>query len=391
RNFPRALIAGLSVTGVVYVLISILAVAVVPIGQLTESTTPLLEVVKVGAPAIPIDTIFAFISIFAVANTVLINMMMASRLLYGMAKQGVLPGFLKGVLRGRRTPWSGIIFSTVLAFLLVLSVRYVLAEQTIAALGGTTALLLLAVFGLVNIAVLVLRSDKVDVRHFRTPTVLPVIGALTSFPLISPIAQPTENYVIGGGLLVDGLALYIITRFYNSAIRARRTRSHHPDDLGRHRHRPAPDPARPASPRPEGVPMNTILLAYVPSATSEAALAYAVDEAKRRDASLLVLASERAPDPRKARGVADRRPLEERLAETGLEFELRTVPKRDDPADDILDAIEHDDVLMVVLGIRRRTPIGKILLGSTSQRVAIESPVPVVLVKPEGFVAPARF
>src|SRR5699024_6951395 len=131
----------------------------------------------------------------------------------GMAKQGVLPGFLKGVLRGRRTPWSGILFSTVLAFLLVLSVRYVLAEQTIAALGGTTALLL-AVFGLVNIAVLVLRSDKVDVRHFRTPTVLPVIGALTSFALISPIAQPTENYVIGGGLLVVGLALYIITWFY---------------------------------------------------------------------------------------------------------------------------------------------------------------------------------
>lgn len=137
--------------------------------------------------------------------------------------------------------------------------------------------------------------------------------------------------------------------------------------------------------------MTTILLAYVPSATSEAALTYAVQEATRRDASLLVLASERAPDPRKARGVTDQRPLEERLAETGLEFELRTVPKRDDPADDILDAIEEDGVILVVLGIRRRTPIGKILLGSTSQRVAIESPVPVVLVKPEGFVAPTRF
>jgi nucleotide-binding universal stress UspA family protein len=127
--------------------------------------------------------------------------------------------------------------------------------------------------------------------------------------------------------------------------------------------------------------MTTILLAYVPSATSEAALTFAVEEANRRDASLLVLASERAPDPRKARGVADKRPLDERLAETGLEFELRTVPKRDDPA----------DVILVVLGIRRRTPIGKILLGSTSQRVAIESPVPVVLVKPEDFVAPTRF
>ena len=121
--------------------------------------------------------------------------------------------------------------------------------------------------------------------------------------------------------------------------------------------------------------MTTILLAYVPSATSEAALTFAVQEATRRDASLLVLASERAPDPRKARGVADQRPLDERLAEMGLEYELRTVPKRDDPADDILDAIEHDDIILVVLWIRRRTPIGKILLGSTSQRVAIESPV----------------
>ena len=137
--------------------------------------------------------------------------------------------------------------------------------------------------------------------------------------------------------------------------------------------------------------MSKILLAYVPSATSEAAFDFAVEEAERRDASLLVLASERAPDPRKARGVTDRRPLQERLEETGLGFELRTVPKRDDPADDILDAVEHDDVDLVILGIRKRTPIGKILLGSTSQRVAIESPVPVVMVKPEGFVAPARF
>lgn len=137
--------------------------------------------------------------------------------------------------------------------------------------------------------------------------------------------------------------------------------------------------------------MSKILLAYVPSATSEAAFAFAVEEAERRDASLLVLASERAPDPRKARGVTDQRPLQERLEETGLGFELRTVPKRDDPADDILDAVEHDDVDLVILGIRKRTPIGKILLGSTSQRVAIESPVPVVMVKPEGFVAPARF
>lgn len=135
--------------------------------------------------------------------------------------------------------------------------------------------------------------------------------------------------------------------------------------------------------------MTTVLLGYVPSSTSEAALDYAVEEARRRDASLLVVASLRTPDPRKARGVSQR-PLEQRLAETGLDVELRTVQHRDDPADDILDAIEEADVDLVVLGIRRRTPIGKMLLGSTSQRVAIESPVPVVLVKPQGFVPPER-
>ncbi|MGO1200736.1 MAG: amino acid permease, partial [Dermabacteraceae bacterium] len=71
------------------------------------------------------------------------------------------------------------------------------------------------------------------VRHFRTPTVLPVIGAITSFALITPIAQPLQNYVIAGGLLGIGLLLFIITWFYNSAVRARRTRFHRPDDLGR--------------------------------------------------------------------------------------------------------------------------------------------------------------
>lgn len=135
----------------------------------------------------------------------------------------------------------------------------------------------------------------------------------------------------------------------------------------------------------------TILVAYVPGATSEAALAFALEEAGRRDARLLVLASEKGPSHRKAHDVQDKRPLTERLEESGIPFELRTVPQRDDPADDILDAVEASGADLVVLGIRRRTPIGKILLGSTSQRVVMESPAPVVLVKPPSFVPPARY
>src|SRR5699024_11431251 len=59
-----------------------------------------------------------------------------------------------------------------------------------------------------------------------------------SFALVSPLAQPTENYAIAGGLLAIGLLLYVVTWIYNRAIRARRTRFRHPKDLGRDRARP---------------------------------------------------------------------------------------------------------------------------------------------------------
>ncbi|RAD04874.1 amino acid permease, partial [Burkholderia multivorans] len=67
--FPKIMLTGLSITGVIYVLVSIVAVAAVPIGQLAESETPLLDVVRAGAPGVPIDAIFPFMTMFAVANS----------------------------------------------------------------------------------------------------------------------------------------------------------------------------------------------------------------------------------------------------------------------------------------------------------------------------------
>lgn len=126
-----------------------------------------------------------------------------------------------------------------------------------------------------------------------------------------------------------------------------------------------------------------ILLGYVPSPTSEAALEYALEEARTKDATLVVLASERSDDPRKNAGDAGREPLHERLEAGGVHFELRNVPRRDDAADDILQTIDSEKIELVVLGVRRRTPIGKMLLGSTAQRVIMEAPCPVVCVKPK--------
>ena len=194
--------AGLLITGLIYVLVSITAIALVPADQLGQGDTPLLRVVEAGAPGFPTH-IFAYITMFAVANSALINMLMASRLLYGMAEQGVLPRPIGNVHPTRRTPYIAIIFTTLLALGLILFVGEV------PELGGTTALLLLAVFTVVNIAVLVLRRDRVAHRHFRTPTALPMIGALTCGYLVTPFADrnPTQ-YAIAGVLLGIGVILW---------------------------------------------------------------------------------------------------------------------------------------------------------------------------------------
>jgi amino acid transporter len=159
KTFPKVLLSGLTIAGVVYVLIAVIAVALVPVGVLKASDTPLVEVVQVGAPGLPIKSILPFISMVAVSNTALINMLMASRLIYGMARQRVLPPPLGAVSRTRRSPWVAILFTTVIAFAVILYVTVFASSDAIAALGGTTSLLLLAVFAMVNVAVLVLRQD----------------------------------------------------------------------------------------------------------------------------------------------------------------------------------------------------------------------------------------
>ena len=231
RIFPKVMLTGLSITVSVYLLVSVAAVAVVPVGQLSESTTPLLEVVRAGAPNLPVDRIYPFLSIFAVANTALINMLMASRLLYGMARQDVLPRGLSLVLPGRRTPWSAIVFTTAIAVGLIVVVTNFMGRGTVTALGGTTALLLLGVFTVVNIACIVLRRTPTDRPHFRSPGVMPFIGALTCAFLIGPWAQDPIEYRIAGILLLLGLVLWVLTWFWNRAVKARRTRFTDPTEL----------------------------------------------------------------------------------------------------------------------------------------------------------------
>ncbi|WP_291177389.1 APC family permease [Hyphomicrobium sp.] len=211
RTFPKILLLGLLITGTIYLLVSISAITLVPPDELGEGETPLLKVVAAGAPGFPLG-LFGFITMFAVANSALINMLMASRLVYGMSREHVLPPLLGKVHPARRTPYIAIAFTTLLAFALIAFVGEV------PALGGTTALLLICVFTIVNVAVLVLRRDTVEHEHFRTPTALPVLGAASCAFLAGPWTgrNPVE-YQVAGALIAIGIALWIATVYINRA------------------------------------------------------------------------------------------------------------------------------------------------------------------------------
>ncbi|WP_250290801.1 APC family permease [Streptomyces atroolivaceus] len=210
RTFPRAIFVGVAVTGTIYVLVALVSSLLVDSRTLEGSSGPLLEVVKAGGLDFP-PKLFALIALFAVTNSALINIMMASRLCYGMANERILPPTMGRVLAKRRTPWVGIVFVTVLAIGLV-------STGEIEGLGDTTSFLLLCVFAVVNVAVLVLRKDPVDHPHFRTPTVLPVLGAITSLILASPLADRAADVYIRAGILVlIGIGLWVVNRAVMSA------------------------------------------------------------------------------------------------------------------------------------------------------------------------------
>ncbi len=230
RDFPRIMLTGLGICVVLYMLVAITVIMVIPPGDIANPKNPdagiLLDVVRVGAPGIPVDVIFPFLTVFAVVNTALINMLMASRLVYGMAKQDVLPRALGAVLPRRRSPWTAIVFTTALAVGLIVYVNQSGQSSIVGALGGTTALLLLCVFSVVNITVLVLRRDPTPKGSFRAPTAIPIIAAVSCAFLVGPWARNREDWIqyeIAGGLLAIGLVLWVVTWLANRALRAQRT------------------------------------------------------------------------------------------------------------------------------------------------------------------------
>jgi amino acid transporter len=203
--YPRALLVGLSTAALIYFAIGVIASMAVPTGRLAGSDAALLEVVRLGPLAV--DTkLFSAIALFALTNGALINLIMASRLIYGMADQGIMPSPFRKLLPGRRTPWVAIVFTTALAIGLVLF-------GDLDDLASTTVLILVSVFAVVNAAVLVLRRVRVEQRHFRTPTALPVLGLISSVAImVDKIVDDSSTVVFALVLLGMGFVLWAVNR-----------------------------------------------------------------------------------------------------------------------------------------------------------------------------------
>ncbi|WP_433579715.1 APC family permease [Nocardia brasiliensis] len=206
RSYPRALFGALLTAGVVYLLIGFVASAGVPTGLLSESSGPLLEVVR-AAGDLP-DWLFSSIALVAVANGALLTGIMSSRLTYGMARDGLLPPILARVLPGRRTPWVAILATSAVALVLA-------STGEVDSLAATLVLLLLVVFAAVNAAVLVLRrTSGGEPDHFRVPVFIPWLGLASCLLLCTRIEGAV--WLRGLILVALGVALAAI-----NAVRAR--------------------------------------------------------------------------------------------------------------------------------------------------------------------------
>lgn len=207
RTLPIGIISAMLAATALYMAVAITAVSVVPWRELAAVPGPLAEVMERAAPWLP-GWGYVAITLFAVSNTALLNYVTASRLLLGMARQGLMPAACAKVHPTRHTPHVAI-----MALLPVL-VALVLAGN-IGQLASATVLLLLAVFTVVNLALLVLKRRPGEPQGgFEVPWIVPAAGALVCGALLlnRVISDDWRAPALAGVLLLLILLAYALIR-----------------------------------------------------------------------------------------------------------------------------------------------------------------------------------
>jgi amino acid transporter len=226
RAFPRALVGGMATAGVVYVLVSISAALAVPIKDLADKT--LLVVIEADLffiPAAIMLVVFGLIAMVAISNTALVTVVAQSRILFGMAREKVVPAVFAKVHPTRRSPYVALLFgSTVVGALLVAGAIIRSSQAGIPAeeqldivdrLATITVVFLLFIYALVIVACLKLRGKDETDDTYRANTPLLIIGIVGNLAVLvyTLIDDPDALFWVAG-LLAVGLVLYLVQNFF---------------------------------------------------------------------------------------------------------------------------------------------------------------------------------
>lgn len=203
RTLPRALLFALLIASSIYLLVALVAVSVIPAAELATSTQPLVDVVKRAAPWFP-SKIFSVVALLAVSNTALLNFLMGSRLIYGLAKLKMLPGFFNHVSTKTKTPVRAILLVYALAIALSMS-------GEVSTLARATSLLLLLVFVSMNVSLVKIKiTGGGEKPYFDIPIFVPALGALACTLLL--LSGKASEWIMAGAMIAVILLMYAILR-----------------------------------------------------------------------------------------------------------------------------------------------------------------------------------
>lgn len=203
RDLPRAILLSLGISITLYVLVALAAVALMAPEQLAQTQAPLADAARQGSSKVA--GALGGIALFATANTALVSMLVASRVLFGIAREGQIPKPLAAILPRRKTPWLAILAVAVVGAALV-------PLGNVGVVASLSSFASLLAFAWVNVALIVLRYREPDAnRPFRIP------GAIGKFPLLPAFGaaatlgiatQLDRTALLGGGGTLVVLGIY---------------------------------------------------------------------------------------------------------------------------------------------------------------------------------------
>ncbi|WP_122818536.1 APC family permease [Nocardioides pantholopis] len=216
RTFPRALIGGMVTAGIIYVLVAMATALTVEVGVLQDAGAAgdpaLLEVIEEGIIPVPVGfmtILFAIIAMVAITNTTLVALVTQSRILYGMAREDIVPGIFGKIHSTRRSPWVALIFSALVVIGLLIS------GADIARLATVTVVFTLFIYALVIVSALKLRGHDEDERTFTAPRALLLLGIIGNMVLLVYVVYDDPASLLWcAALLAIGLVLYILESIF---------------------------------------------------------------------------------------------------------------------------------------------------------------------------------